>query len=153
MAYFARNDAIRAERARREVMRRLTTNRPRRAHVPSPTWTMEGQITMERYFPPALVTIDPVSDDAYPEHKQVVAVDGWLSVAGPVTISWRHNTGYFYENHEIEGGSNRVVLPEPFLIENGELYGGEFLQPEIIAVPAFACFHLSCIAIIETVPI
>lgn len=158
MADYARpGDHARNARSMAEQMRRQRTGRPRRGHVPSPTWVMEGQITMDRFFPPALITLDPVSEGDYPEYKRIVAVDGWLSI-GSCTINWRANDNYFYEGHAIEGGTKRVVLdgqggrPEPYIIENGD-FGGEFIAPEIAEEPPFDAFHLSCIIIVEVVPI
>lgn len=154
MADYARKgDQARWMSSQSRQTRRLRTARPRRGHVAGPTFIAQGQITMDTFFPPKLVTIDPVSEGDYPEHKQIVAVDGWLSVGGPVMVSWSYNEGYFYEEHEISGGSNRIVLPEPFLIENGDTFGGEWIRPVIAEEPAFDCFHIALTPIIETVPV
>jgi hypothetical protein len=157
MAYFARSDAVRAERSRREVMRRVTTTRPKRAHVKTLSFVKSGQITLATFFIPGKVTTDPVEHD-HPEHKQVVAIDGWLSV-GEVTISWQHNLGYFYEDHVISGGSNPIVFdgregrPDPFLIERDEVFHGEFLRPEVQEEPAIESYEIGLYVTIETVPI
>ncbi len=158
MADYARRDALRDQRRRAESNRRLRTRRPVRGHVPSPTWAMEGQVTYERFFLPILVTLDPREEGDYPEYKRIVGVDGWVSNSA-VAVSWAHNDGYLYENHAISVvGPNRVMFdglsgrPEPFVIAYGEI-GGEFIRPEILEEPAEPTFHLSCIAILETVPV
>lgn len=138
-------------------MRRVTTTRPKRAHVKTLSFVKGGQITLATFFVPAKVTIDPVEHD-HPEHKQVVAIDGWLS-SGEVTISWQHNTGYFYEDHVIAGGTNLIVFdglggrPDPFLIESDDIYHGEFLRPEVQEEPALASFEIGLYVTIETVPV
>jgi hypothetical protein len=155
-----RGDSARLARSFSEQLRHLRTARPKRAHVKTLSFIMEGGITLDRVFPPALVTIDPASSD-YPEYKRIVAIDGWLSTGGPVIIDWFSNDGTFYSGHEITTtpGTNRVLFdglsgrPEPVLIENGDTLGGEFLQPIISDEPVDTAIHLSCMVIIETVPV
>jgi hypothetical protein len=157
VAYFARSDAVRAERARREAMRRVTTTRPRRAHHKTIGFVDRGQITLATFFVPQKVTIDPAERD-HPEHKAIVAIDGWLST-GVVTVSWQHNTGYFYEGHVISGGSNPIVFdglegrPTPWLIENGETFHGEFLRPEVQEEPESDAFSIGLYITIDNIPV
>lgn len=160
MADYARpGDVARGHRSLQEQMRRIKTRRPLRGHVPSPTWQMYGGVTLGTVFLPALITIDPVSEGDYPEHKQIVAVDGYSTGGGDVEISWQDNTGYFYEGHIILGGSgsNRVVLPEPYIIENwpgtGFDYGGQWIRPSVQAEPAFPVSEIALVAIVEVVPV
>ncbi len=142
---------------------RMRTARPRRGAMPALSWAMEGPITLDRFFLPTMNTIDPLGDGVYPEHKQIVAVDGWLHSGGNVLISWQANDSYFYEEHLIvvgeSGQGNRIWFdgqdgrPTPFIIENGDVFSGEFPRPEIQEEPAFPALHLACFALYETVPI
>lgn len=158
MAYLPRNDAVRAERARREVMRRVTSARPRRAHVKTLTFREPGEITLATFFEPAEIAINPRGDDNRQEYKRIVAVNGWGS-SGEVLISWQYNTGYFFENHMVSGNvGNRVVFdglggrPEPFIIEESELYGGEWIRPEVQEEPVFPASNFSFSFTVETIP-
>lgn len=146
--YARRGDQSRDSRRNAESVRRLRTRRPLRGHVPSPTWVVSGTITTDIYLPPALVAIDPHSGGDYPEHKQIIAFDAFLQ-SGLVTLNWKSNDGYIYTGHNVESGTNRLVLDEPFLIENGA-FGGEWIQPEIDDATGAA--NLSCVFIVETVP-
>lgn len=156
MTLYARDDdGARNQWRLQRNLNRQRTRRPLRGHVPSPTWVIEGAITLSRFIPPAHITIDPVSHGDLPEHKQIVAVDGWSHSGGDVLISWQHNTGYFLENHLIVGGegSNRVVLPDPYIIEYEGGFGGEWIRPEIQEEPEVPSLHLSLVVIVEAVPV
>lgn len=146
--YARRGDSARDQRNMSEQIRRLRTRRPLRGAVLTETWMMEGDITTDRYFTPRLITI---GQGDYPEFKQIIAFDGWLNTGGPVTVSWGSNTTTIASGHAISGGTNRLVLPTPFVIENG-IYEGEFIQPSIDIAPA-SCRNLGLMAIIETVPV
>lgn len=153
--YARRGDQAQWMRNQAEQTRRMRTARPRRGGIPAPAFTKEGIITVDRVFAPCLFTVEPDFGSDLPEHKQIVGFDGWLGNGASVTITWASNEGFIHEGHVISGssgaGGNRVVLDEPFIIENG-IYGGEFIQPQITAVE-FSPIDLSCIVIIETVPI
>lgn len=140
MAGYARRSAIRSARAQQESIRRLRTRRPRNWHVASPGWS-EQNITLATVFTPHLVTVDPMGQGDYPQHKQIVAVDGWHNGGGDVHLAWEYNTGYFLDEHILLGGSgsNRVYLEEPFIIHppNFGVFGGQFIRPEVIEEPEF----------------
>lgn len=156
--YYRQGDQARSARSQAESIRRLRTRRPRDTNVPSLGWHLYGQVTLDWVFIPQPVALDAGLNGA-PEHKQIVAIDGWLS-ASEVTLDWEHNSGYFYEGHVISGGSgNRIVFdgqsgrPDPFIIENGDVYGGEWLRPVVAEEPAFPAFLLCAAVFIETVPV
>ena len=155
--HYRRGDQARSSRTQAERMRRVLTGRPRDTNVPSLGWHVYGAVTLEWVFIPQPVALD-AGENGEPEHKQVVAIDGWLSTS-TVTLNWQHNTGYFYEGHTISGGSgNRIVFdgqsgrPDPFIIENGD-YGGEWLRPEVAEEPESPAFYLCAAVFIETVPV
>lgn len=156
MAYIAQRDPVRAERARREAMRRIQSRRPLNAHVKTLSFVRGGQITLATFFVPAKVTMDPGGHNL-PEWKAIVAVDGWLSI-GEVTVSWQHNTGYFYEDHVISGGSNPVVFdgvagrPHPYIIEVDDIFHGEFLRPEVQEEPEVDSFEIGLYITLDTIP-
>lgn len=145
MSDYPRSDAIRAHRRQLEAQRRLRTRRPLKHHVASPTWQWFGLVTNDSYFLPKKIADDPLGDGDYPEWKAIFFVDGWLSVGGPVVINWRWNDGYFYEGHEISGGSNPIEIDPPFVIENDDVHG-QWIQPEIVDVPDFPSYHLAASA-------
>ncbi len=148
--YARRGEFARATRRQAEQIRRLKTQRPRRGHVKTLTWIMEGEATEDRFFPPALITIDPVSDGDYPEYKQVVAVHGIVE-GGSVTVTWRGNEGIFHTGHVITAGGSAVTLAEPYIIDNSFSFG-DWVFPIITAVDDSPT-GLSCALIVETVPI
>ena len=49
--YARRDDFARFARGQAEQMRRQRTQRPRRGHVKTLTWIMEGEATEDRLFP------------------------------------------------------------------------------------------------------
>lgn len=145
MADYARpGDQARWARSTAEQVRRLRTRRPLRGTVPAPTFIIEGEITTDIVLPPKLIVSE---GGPYPEFKQIIGFDGWLGTGGPVTISWHSNAGAIYTGHEINGGSNPIVLDEPFIVE-----GREWIQIQITAA-APGSYTLSCASIAEMVPI
>lgn len=151
MADYPRRDAIRAQRDRHEQLRRLRTDRPMHGGAPVLSYFMEGQITFDRRFGPALITRDPLEQGYLAEHKEIIAVDGYLET-GVCTVYWRHETDIFVAEHNISGGSNRIILPEPYIIEN-TTFGGSYPQPVILADPAVASYNLTCYLICQRVPL
>lgn len=148
--YAQKGDAARLIHNHSLQLNGLRIQRPRNSHVKTLNFEKEGPITFERFFSPALVTIDPLDSGQVVEHKRIIAVAGWLN-EGEVIISYQHNSGYFFENHVITGGFNYQELEEPFIIGNG-LYKGEYLRPEIQEEPVGAA-NLMCMIVIETSPI
>jgi hypothetical protein len=148
--YARRGDSARTQSSHGRQLRRLRTKRPLAGHVPSPTWVMEGAIDGDRVFPPAPVLIDPGGAGVYPEYKQIIAFDGWLST-GEVGIDWRDNSSIINTvTHTITAGAdNRLVLTDPWIIDG---VVNSWIQPVIVAVTG-SPMHLSCVYIIETVPI
>ncbi len=136
-------------------MRRGRTRRPRDAGVFTFTDKLQGEITIGSVFIPTKIAIDP-ADDTVPEWKAVVALDAWLAT-GAVVLNWNHNSGNFFEGHEVAGGSNPVVLdgqdgrPPPFLIENGDTFVGEWIRAEI--VEAVGATFLGVAWSVHTVPV
>ncbi len=151
--YARRGDQAQWMRNQAEQMRRMRTARQRRAHVKTLTFREPGEITFVTFFEPCEIAINPAGSRDYPEHKQIVAINGWGNT-GEVTVNWQHNTGYFYEGHVVSGGTgNRIILPEPFLIEEDPDFGGEWIRPEIAEEPAFTAANFSFSFTVETVPI
>lgn len=156
-----RGDVARIAANHAKQLRHERTARPKRAHVKTLGWLTYGALDADTLFIPQLVTIDPADDD-YPEYKQVVGVDGWLGAGGPAEVTWQYNTGLFLTGHVItagqQGASNRVMLdglsgrPDPFIIENGATYGGEFLGP-VMYTPGSGSTDMGLYLIIETVPV
>ncbi len=146
MAYYARSgDSVRTGRSQAHQMRRQRTLRPRRGGIPAPTFIIAGEVTTDILMPPKLI----VSEGGdYPEFKQIVGFDGWLSIGGPVTVNWYSNSSALLLGHEIIGGSNPVTLAEPFIIEDRE-----WIKMEIADTTAFPCFTLAAAIILEVVPV
>jgi hypothetical protein len=147
--YARRGDSARTQSSHGRQLRRLRTKRPLAGHVPSPTWVMEGAIDGDRVFPPAPVLIDPGGDGVYPEFKQIIAFDGWLST-GEVGIDWFDNATQIGSTHTITAGGvdNRLVLADPWIVDG---VVNSWIRPVIAAVTG-SPLHLSCVYIIETVP-
>lgn len=157
-----RGDDARLQRSQLEQMRRVWTGRPRDTNVPSLGWHCYGQVTLAWTFLPQPVGLDAGENDE-PEHKQVVAIDGYLETEGvDVILDWAHNGGTFYNGHTIvaggQGTTNRKVFdglsgrPDPFIIENGDL-GGEWIRPVVAEEPDVPAFLLCAVVFIETVPV
>ncbi len=153
--YSRRGDQAQWMRSISEQVRRSRTARPRRGGVPAPGWAWHGAVTLDTFFPPQLLTIDPVDEGEYPEYKRIVGFDGWL-LGGSVTVTWySEELGTpIYVGHTIVGAggiANRVMLEVPYIIENGSR-GGEMIQPLVTAVSG-SPEHLTCSFIVETVPV
>lgn len=161
MAPYARRDAARAAREREAKLHRVRIARPKRGGVPALGFAMYGQITLATTFVKQVLAIDPLGESYLPEHKQIVGVDGWLSV-GEVTVSWTWNDGIFYPDHVItageEGASNRIMFdgrsgrPTPFIVEIEALLQGEWIRPEVSEEPGSMSFDINCVPLIESVP-
>lgn len=149
--YPLKGDAARLIHSHAVQLNTVRVQRPRNAHVKTLNFEKEGPITLDRFFAPALVTIDPLINGQVVEYKRIIAVAGWLG-SGSVTISYLHNSGYFFEGHVITGGFNYQELEEPFVIGNGAVKG-EYLAPELQEEPDLPAFNLTCMVIIETSPI
>ncbi len=152
--YARRGDAARTARRDGESIRRIRTGRPRVGHVYTLNFVWAGTLPTnptDMLIPPALITIDPVGDGDYPEYKQIIGFDAWI--IGEATLKWMSNSGNIVVDHLISGGSgNRYMLDEPFIIENGPFFGGEFIQPEVLDLfPTSRDMTAMCL--IETVPI
>lgn len=156
MAGYARRSAVRQARQQQEAQRRLRTRRPRNWHIASPGWIVYD-IDLSYVFIPHLVTVDPMGQGEYPQHKQIVAVDGYSTGGGDLNLAWQHNTGYFVDEHIIVGGSgsNRLYLDEPFVIHPPDfgVYGGQFIRPEVQSEPTVAIPAVGVYFIVETVAI
>lgn len=155
MSDYPRRDALKEQRRRAVNIWRAKTTRKLRGGVPAPGWSWFGPVTLDTYFSPQLVTLDPREVGDYPEYKRIVGFDGWL-LSGSVEVSWAsYELGtYIKTGHDIVGGAgitNRVMLDEPYVITYG-VRGGELIQPLITDVEGDAQ-HLSCIFLVETVPI
>lgn len=148
-------DAIRTLYSSAKQIQRERTRRPPRGHVAAPSWTMEGVPAETRFFGRCLICIDPMGDGEYPESKRIIGVHGFIEGGtGSVTVGWYGNYGLIHAGHEIaiDGEiGNRVLLPEPYIIDNG-IMGGEFIVPSITAVDG-SPIGLTCAAIVETVPL
>ncbi len=151
MRYPLKGDAARLIHNHAVQLNSLRVQRPRNSHVMTINFEKEGPITFDRFFSPALVTVDPRTTGQVPEHKQVIAVAGWLN-SGEVVMSYQHNTGYFFENHVISGGFNYEELEEPFVVQNG-FFKGEYVRPELQEEPDIPSYNLVCMVIIECSPI
>ena len=141
----ARTLASHARQIRQLRVRHLT------GHVPSPAFIMEGPITVGRVFPRAPVIIDPLGTGAFAEFKQIVAVDGDLISGGSVTIEW-WDTGVEIATAATTitaGTDNRLTLAEPWVIDPAAT---AWVQPVIVDVSG-SPLHLSCVFVVETVPI
>lgn len=153
MAYFARSDAVRAERARRESMRRVRTTRPRRGGIATVAFRLEGAINADRRFGRYLFLIDPRNEAVRPEFKVILGFDGMLD-AGELTVAWIHSAlgaitwiegGAVVSDHVITpGGNNRVWLDTPVILENGE-----WLRPEISVGPPAGTMDVTADAMFE----
>ena len=152
MRYPLKGDAARLIHNHAVQLNSLRVQRPRNSHVMTLNWEKEGDITLDRVFGPAKVSIDPRVTGKVPEYKEVVAQDGWVQGGGPVIISFKSNDGYFFEDFSIEGSSNYLELDPPFVVQNG-IFKGEFIQPELQAEPEFPAFTLVVMVTIETSPI
>lgn len=157
-----RGDLARMQRNQLERMRLVWTSRPKDTNVPSLGWHCYGQVTLAWEFLPQPIGLDAGENDE-PEHKQIVAIDGYLKTEGvDVVVDWAHNTGTFYNGHVItageQGAANRTVFdglsgrPEPFIIQNGDR-GGEWAKPVIAEEPELPAFLLACVVFVETVPV
>jgi hypothetical protein len=150
--YARRGDAARATRRDSEALRRQRTGRPRIGHVYTLNFVWAGEMPSnptDMLIPPALITIDPSGEGDYREFKQIIGFDAWLR--GEVTLKWMHNLGDIHTGHAISGGSgNRVMLDEPYIIEN-TIFLGQFIQPEVTAI-ADTGGEMTAICLIETVP-
>lgn len=153
-----RGDIARLARSHAEQLRHLRVQRPKRNHIKTLSFEMEGQITLARFRGPALVTQDPFDVGEAPEFKQIIAVDGFLET-GEILISWQHNGGYFCENHAVSGPRNRVLFdglsgrPEPFIIETEAVDLGEHIRWELTEEPAFPAYNFVGYVIFQTVPV
>ncbi len=153
--YARRGDQAQWMRNISEQARRLKTARPRRGGAPAPGWAWYGDVTLDTFFPPQLLTIDPVDEGEYPEYKRIVGFDGWL-LTGSVEVAWySEELGTpILSSHDIVAGGgigNRVMLDEPYIIENG-VRGGEMIQPYVLGITGTPR-HLTCTFIVETVPV
>lgn len=146
--YAQRGDSARTQANHGRQLRRLRTRRPLAGHVPSPTFIMEGLVTGDRVFPPAPVLIDPGGDGVYPEFKQIIAFDGFLS-DGSVDIDWFDNATQIGTTQTITAGAdNRLTLDDPWIVDG---VVQSWIRPTIVGA-AGGAQHLSCVYIIETVP-
>lgn len=153
MRYPLKGDAARLIHNHAVQLNSLRVQRPRNSHVMTLNWEKEGAITLDRVFGPAKVSIDPRVTGKVPEHKEVVAVDGWIQGGGDCVVSFIGHEGYFYEDFVISAGtSNYQELDPPFVIQNG-IWKGEFIQPELQSEPEFPAFMLVVMVTIETSPI
>lgn len=147
--YTDRPDLARSYRSQSEGLRRVRTRRPLNDNVPTPGWHIEGAITVGRQIGPHLLRIY----DDHPEHKELLGFNAWLLSGGPVVIQWTVNAGVLLESHTISSGvDNEVLLPEPYIVENGET-GGEFLRPVISSVTGTPTAPLCLFFYARTVPI
>ncbi len=149
--YPVKGDAARLIHSHAVQLNGIRVQRPRNSHVKTLNFEKEGPITMDRFFSPALVTIDPKDSGQVVEYKRIIAVAGWLNV-GEIDISWETNGSYFFENHHISGGLNYQELDDPFVISN-ESTMGQFIRPELLEEPPFPAFNFTGMVIIETSPI
>lgn len=138
MAGYARKgDTGRDLRRQYEGMRRQQTGRPLRGGSPTLTWGIEGAITTGRDLRWVLITIDPVSQGDYPEHKQIVAV--WAMSAFAATLRWEYDdgttSGILVASQTVTGdGSDKYVLPDPFIIDAEAQ--GVWIRPKVLTVPS-----------------
>lgn len=134
-------------------MRRVRTARPLRGGAPSLSWHITGGVTGGMAIGKHPVSLDPTEEGEVPEYKTIVGFDGYVVDGGDVTIAWESlDSGIFSPDIELTVNPNRVLLAEPYIIEN-EPDQAEWIGPTIIADPIQPTDYIVCALVFNRTPI